>query len=199
MTVRHRIELRPRLGPKNPVADAGDLMWYPADAIPANWVVADGTPMLPADQPALFRAIGYRHGKDSFNRFLLPQYTDFLRPQDTSTDGTDAGRVEFTKQLDEIRSHGHGGGATTSGGGHTHPLAVRGSPAPYQGMVLPISGPPSQAALYGIQSATLSSSGGHSHGVSTTSVGNVETAPNHAVHKLCICLGADLGLTYIPT
>lgn len=194
-----RLDLKPRLGPRNPIAAAGDLAWYPVDAVPEGWVVLNAGYFEPAQYPELFRAIGFRFGRNDKGQFRIPAFSDFLRVHNGEATGDNANRVAFSHENDELRNHGHGGASTTYTGGHTHDMTVRGSRAvyPWNNARSPNGGQASPG-MYGVQSIGTTGSGGHSHTASTTTVGGVETAPDHVVYRLCLCTGLDSGLLYVP-
>lgn len=194
-----RLDLKPRLGPRNPIAAAGDLAWYPVDAVPEGWMVLNAGWLDQTAYPELFRAIGFRFGRNDKGQFRIPAFSDFVRVHNGEATGDNAKRVAFSHENDEIRLHGHGGGSTTSAGGHTHQMTVRGSRAvyPWNNARSPNGGQASPG-MYGVQSMNTSGSGGHTHSANAAQVGAAETAPDHVVYRLCLCLGLDSDLLFFP-
>lgn len=171
------------------VAMPGDLAWFPSNAIPAGWVLADGAFYTPSAQPALFEAIGYRFGQ-SGTRFKVMEVVDFLRPAAGPSDGT-----MLTLVSDDVRNHGHPGGLSGSGGSHNHTITF---PSWITITIVGIYSADQHGTNnqgyggYGLM--TIGAAGSHAHGVVASGGGGVETAPKHVTMALCVCaVGHNLG------
>lgn len=184
---RFRYHVLDPIGPANPLIQPGELAYFPTASIPAGWLKADGAYYTPASQPALFQAIGYRHGRDAQGRFRVLEVVDIIEHTVPESAG-----VPFAIAADGVRSHGHPGGSLGSGGRHNHSITV-----PNWGVIIiPYyyitdgNYPDGDAgADFGI---TYSMSGSHSHGVTASGGGSVETAPRHVVLTLCVCAIGDV-------
>ena len=89
-------------------------------AIPAGWLLCDGSSIATATYPDLFTAIGYTYGGAGAN-FNLPNLVDvFVRGQSTQTAAT-GGADSLTLTTAEMPSHTH----TVTDPGHTHQQRYR--------------------------------------------------------------------------
>jgi len=89
-------------------------------AIPAGWLLCDGSSVATATYPDLFTAIGYTYGGAAAN-FNLPDLVDvFVRGQSTQTAAT-GGADSLTLTTAEMPSHTH----TVSDPGHSHASIYR--------------------------------------------------------------------------
>lgn len=188
MAGRFQYHLREPVGPANPLVQPGEMAYYPVSAIPAGWLKADGSYYAPADQPALYQAIGYRHGKDGQNRFRVPELIDFIQPCNPNL-----GDVPFVNVADDIRTHGQNGGTVPSGGSHQHAIPLLDWKLyQYNYTIIQPDNWDGRAGSGGAMS--ILQSGNHAHTVQASGGGGVETAPKHTVMVLCICaLGDFLG------
>lgn len=183
---RFRYHVLDPIGPANPLIQPGELAYFPTDAIPAGWLKADGSYYAPSAQPALFQAIGYRHGKDGQGRFRVLEIIDFVELIVPDSVG-----VPFATAADGVRSHGHPGGSLGSSGRHNHSGIV----SDWGTTVIPYYYITEGNSPYGdggiTQGMTFSNSGNHTHGVTASGGGDVETAPRHVILSLCVCATAD--------
>lgn len=89
-------------------------------AIPAGWLLCDGSSVASATYPDLFTALGYTYGGAGAN-FNLPDLVDvFIRGQSTQTAAT-GGADSLTLTTAEMPSHTH----TVNDGGHNHAQRLR--------------------------------------------------------------------------
>jgi hypothetical protein len=183
--IRFRYHVRPPTGPTNPLIQPGELAYFPTSAIPAGWLKADGSYYSPTDQPALFRAIGYRHGRDGSGRFRILEVTDIIEQVNPHN-----GDPVFNIGGSAVRSHGHPGGQLASGGGHTHGVTViQWYDLPYNIIYDVDPGIGDAGADNGIQYYPNTN---HSHSVTASGGGGVETVPNHVILVLCVCAFGDV-------
>lgn len=188
---RFRYHVLPPSGPVNPLVQPGELAYYPVDAVPTGWLRADGSYYAPSDYPALFRALGYRHGKDAQNRFRVLEVVDIVEQVNPSN-----GDLPFNVGVDGVRSHGHPGGTLSSAGGHSHTMTVLNwYDAPYAIHYLT---DPSFATNVrsGDGGINYGANGSHSHSVTASGGGGVETAPKHVILVLCVCAVGDVLETF---
>lgn len=98
----------------------GDIKFHAVNAIPPDWLKANGAAVSRTAYAALFAAIGTTYGAgDGSTTFTLPDLRgEFLRGFDDGR-GADSGRVFGTAQLDGFKSHTHAGsmGAAAYSGG----------------------------------------------------------------------------------
>lgn len=110
----------------------GDLKATAVTAIPAGWLLCDGSVVLRSSYPALFSAIGTLYGAgDGSTTFGLPDYRgralvgagavagDASRPT-ARTVGQAGGEQNHTLSVAEMPSHNHGGGTGTDSPDHAH-------------------------------------------------------------------------------
>lgn len=171
------------------VAMPGDLAWWPSNAIPAGWVLANGAFYAPSAYPALFEAIGFRFGQ-SGTQFKVPEVVDFLRPAVGPSDP-----AMLTVVGDDIRDHGHPGGVSGGGGDHSHTLGMPGwTDITIVGIYDSDQRGTNPAGYGGYGPITIYPVGDHTHTAVASGGGDVETAPKHAIQALCICAtGHSLG------
>lgn len=182
---RFRYHVLDPIGPANPLIQPGELAYFPTDAIPAGWLKADGAYYAPSAQPALFQAIGYRHGKDAQGRFRVLEVVDFVEHIVPGSLG-----VPYALAADAVRSHGHGGGSLGSAGAHNHSITVTSwHPITVDMWYVNDHQPTGDAG--GDFGLNYLMSGNHSHGVTATGGGGVETAPRHVILSLCVCATSD--------
>lgn len=186
---RYQYHLARPVGVGNPLVQPGEMAYYPAAAIPVGWIIADGSYYYPSQYPALYQAIGFRHGKDAQGRFRVLEVMDFMQPCNPSL-----GDVPFTVVPDDVRGHGQNGGTLGAGGRHNHTIVLD----DWGGVYLPITGDPDNliwGGTYGFSGdMTFTADGDHTHPVTASGGGGTETAPKHMTLVLCVCtLGDSLG------
>lgn len=104
-----------------PAIPTGMIGYHAANAVPANWLKADGTVLLRTAYPALFAAISttFNTGGELGTQFRLPDLRGiFVRGFDDGR-GIDVARAFGSSQTDTFASHVHTG-TVDSGGAHTH-------------------------------------------------------------------------------
>lgn len=114
---------------------AGTIHGYAGDVIPNGYLLCDGSAISRTTFPALFGAIGTKHGNgDGSTTFNLPDYRGrFLRGKDFGTGndpdaagrtsmaaGGDSGDAVGSVQADQPGTHGH----SVSDPGHAHNYTV---------------------------------------------------------------------------
>lgn len=190
-----------RLGAQQCGTPVGTVVAYMGNAVPANWMVADGRPLRGADFTALYQAIGTAHGagyqgSDKVADFNLPDLRgQFLRGVDRSESGAASGRdsAEARRPAAPGGSSGMAVGtvqeattrmprnvfATAGAGAHSHSytstpiIAGQGN----QGTFWHLAGNPSGAGT--------STDGEHAHPVTG---GDRETRPTNVAVYWIICV-----------
>lgn len=170
----------------------GDIKYTAKNSAPTGWLKANGAAVSRTAYADLFAAIGTLYGDgDGFNTFNLPDLRgEFIRGWDDGR-GIDSGRAFGSAQSDEIKSHGHAGTALSSGA-HNHAGGI-----PYLQTYSSARFPYglTGAARYGFTAGNYTSNaktpntstdGAHSHALSITSTGGVETRPRNRAMLACI-------------
>ena len=100
--------------------ESGMIAAWAGGAVPAGWLLCDGSSIATATYPDLFTALGYTYGGAGAN-FNLPDLVDvFVRGQSTQTAAT-GGADSLTLTTAEMPSHTH----TVTDGGHAHSTIKR--------------------------------------------------------------------------
>lgn len=100
----------------------GFLGYLPYAAVPAGWLVCDGTVYSIADYPELAAKIGNTYGGDGVTTFAVPDDRGLFRRGLDLSKGYDVGRVLGSEQADDFASHFHYEGS--NGGGSTGPAVA---------------------------------------------------------------------------
>lgn len=100
------VELAQNTGPTVPIG--GAILWPSKQAVPTNYVEANGQTLATATYPTLFAAYQYDHG-GSGGSFLVPNYNNkFVRgTTSTSLVGTTVGADTVTLSEANLASHKH--------------------------------------------------------------------------------------------
>ena len=93
----------------------GFLGYLPYSAVPAGWLVCDGTVYNVADYPELAAKLGSTYGGDGAATFAVPDDRGLFRRGLDLSKGYDSGRVLGSEQGDEFESHKHLSGSLASG------------------------------------------------------------------------------------
>ncbi|WP_455475513.1 Bgr_08870 family protein [Bartonella sp. B17] len=153
---------------------AGFIATFAMQKVPSGWLLCDGATYERKDYPQLFEAIGDQWGADSETTFKVPDFRGmFLRGFDDGR-GLDLERDFATEQKDSIKSHTH---ACTieEAGEHTHKFyywdTSRGAGS--------IGG--RNPAFGNFKNSGITElSGAHTHKITLSSTGEVETRPVNA-------------------
>lgn len=95
----------------------GFLGYLPYAAVPAGWLVCDGTVYSIADYPELAAKIGNTYGGDGVTTFAVPDDRGLFRRGLDLSKGYDVGRVLGSEQDQDVQPHTHPEqvGSTTTG------------------------------------------------------------------------------------
>lgn len=85
----------------------GFLGYLPYSAVPAGWLICDGTVYNVADYPELAAKLGSTYGGDGVTTFAVPDDRGLFRRGLDLSKGYDSGRVLGSEQGDELKSHKH--------------------------------------------------------------------------------------------
>lgn len=95
----------------------GFLGYLPYSAVPAGWLVCDGTVYNIADYPELAAKLGSTYGGDGVATFAVPDDRGLFRRGLDLSKGYDAGRVLGSEQDQDVQPHTHPVISALSGGG----------------------------------------------------------------------------------
>lgn len=186
---RYQYHLHPPAGLLNPLVQPGELAYYPSGTAPAGWLKADGSYYNPVDYPALYQVIGYRHGKDAQGRFRILEVIDIIQSCNPNL-----GDVPFTTSSDGVRGHNHSAGSLGSAGSHNHTVTELNWFDMIYNIRYVSDGQDNSGDIGSSPGISYGNSGSHTHGVTATGGGGVETVPKHVVLSLYVCaLGDSLG------
>lgn len=98
----------------------GAIMFFANNAVPTNWLKANGASLLRVSYEDLFNKIGTTYGAVDSTHFTLPDLRgEFVRGFDDGR-GIDASRVFGSWQADAFASHTHSYSMGTESSDHTH-------------------------------------------------------------------------------
>ncbi|EJF94348.1 phage tail protein [Bartonella taylorii] len=157
--------------PKIETFPSGFIATFAMQEVPNGWLLCDGATYKRKDYPQLFNAIGDKWGKDSDTTFKVPDFRGmFLRGFDDGR-GLDADRLFADEQQDSIKSHTHIC-TIEEAGEHTHNFQYAGV-----GWSANDIGRRNPSYHYETTTGTTQTAGAHTHKVTLSSTGEVETRP----------------------
>ncbi|WP_078692195.1 tail fiber protein [Bartonella taylorii] len=157
--------------PKIETFPSGFIATFAMQEVPNGWLLCDGATYERKDYPQLFKAIGDKWGKDSDTTFKVPDFRGmFLRGFDDGR-GLDADRLFADEQQDSIKSHTHIC-TIEEAGEHTHNFQYAGV-----GWSANDIGRRNPSYHYETTTGTTQTAGAHTHKVTLSSTGEVETRP----------------------
>lgn len=141
------------------------VMWAGTNAaIPAGWLLCDGSSIATATYPALFTALGYSYGGAGAN-FNLPNLVGSFAKGSATQTATTGGSNNHTLTTAQLPSHDHG----ITDPGHTHPQQTQFGGGSYVGA--------SGIASAGFTTAGLNT-GSNTTGISTQNTGSGSSFDN---------------------
>lgn len=85
----------------------GFLGYLPYSAVPAGWLICDGTVYSISDYPELAARLGNTYGGDGVTTFAVPDDRGLFRRDLDLSKGYDVGRALGSEQVDDFKSHMH--------------------------------------------------------------------------------------------
>lgn len=153
------------------------------DAIPSDYLIANGATVSRAEFKNLFAVIGTRYGAgNGVTTFRIPDCRGVARRGQDLGRGYDRNRVLGSYQADDNKTHKHSASSNTTGN-HTHNFPPMSSSSNSSGKYYLGQGNPNGAYA---KTISVTASGNHAHIITVNSIGGSEARMKNIASITCI-------------